>query len=119
MKPRKPLGSIKDELAACLAAFKKYPKAKQAWCCHHSKLFEGLKKYELRTGRDWLGRINYIQHNKPWREQARRFRNFRPVKPKSLRLRPASFYSKARERQEALFKRQWPDNTWNGNDIGL
>ena len=70
---KKPIQSIKKELAACRKAFQENPEAKYAWCCHHSILIELLTEpYE--------NRIKYILSDKPKKEQAVRFRNFRPVR---------------------------------------
>ncbi len=95
------LKSIKAERAACLAAFRKYPRAKHAWCVHHFKLYERISFTGIQE------RIAYIDANKERSEQACRFRNMRPVKPTKER------------RTAALFRKQWPDNTWNGYDIGV
>ena len=70
---KKPILSIEEELAACRKAFQENPKAKYAWCCHHSILLELLTE-------PCENRIQYILENKEKKEQAIRFRNFRPLR---------------------------------------
>ena len=70
---KKPIQSIKKELAACRKAFQEAPEAKYAWCCHHSILLEPLTE-------PCENRIQYILENKEKAEQAVRFRNFRPLR---------------------------------------
>ena len=132
---KKPILSIEEELAACRKAFQENPKAKYAWCCHHSILLEPLTEpYE--------NRIQYILENKEKKEQAVRFRNFRPVRiqlPEKLTKASAEWakasakfdkanaeYRKAYAKfdkasaelneSNAMFSSDW-DNTWNGQDI--
>lgn len=102
-KPKKPIGTITKERAACIAAFKKHPNHTWFWCCHHEVLTE-------RCGANFGGfmeRVRYIDDEKQTNEKAVRFRNFRPVIV-GKNKRPASRNS---------FNRQWPDNTWNGHTI--
>jgi len=92
---KKPIGSIAKELAACVAAFKKYPRRRFVWCCHHEDLWEHNDGYR--------GRLAYIQTDKPRDELAIRYRNFRPVKG----AKPSDDQRKAL----AQFKAEWPHNT--------
>ena len=88
---KKPIQSIKKELAACRKAFQEAPNATCAWCCHHSILLEFLTEpYE--------NRIQYILENKEKKEQAIRFRNFRPLRiefPKEI-IEARAKYDEAR-----------------------
>ena len=88
---KKPIQSIKKELAACRKSFQENPKAKYAWCCHHSILLELLTEpYE--------NRIQYILEYKEKEEQAIRFRNFRPLRiefPKEI-IEARAKYDEAR-----------------------
>jgi len=70
---------IKREYDNCVAAFAASPDCQWAWCCHHEKLAERLTEPAI-------NRINYILKNKPEKEQALRFRNFRPVSQSSVEL---------------------------------
>ena len=85
---KKPIQSIKKELAACRKAFQEAPNATCAWCCHHSILLEFLTEpYE--------NRIQYILKHKEKKEQAIRFRNFRPLRielPKEIIKAIAKYY---------------------------
>ena len=140
---KKPIQSIKKELAACRKAFQEAPEAKYAWCLHHAILFELLTEpYE--------NRIQYILENKEKKEQAVRFRNFRPLRielPKEI-IKAIAKYEKARAKYDkalakyneacakcneacdklnkalatwtegnVMFLSDWPDNTWNGKNI--
>ena len=90
-----PTGTIKQELAACRKAFQENPEAKYAWCCHHSILIELLTEpYE--------NRIKYILSDKPKKEQAVRFRNFRPLRielPKEI-IKAIAKYDEARAKYD-------------------
>jgi hypothetical protein len=68
------LGSIKQEKAHCIKAWKKHRAATRGWCCHHKLLFEWVGGL-----RGAMERIGYISRDKPAKEQASRFRSFRPV----------------------------------------
>ena len=140
---KKPILSIEEELAACRKAFQENPKAKYAWCCHHSILLELLTE-------PCENRIQYILENKEKKEQAIRFRNFRPLRielPKEI-IKAIAKYEKARAKYDkalakyneacakcneacdklnkalatwtegnVMFLSDWPDNTWNGKNI--
>ncbi len=124
---RKKIGTIAQELARCRAAFKRHPRARFFWCCHHEILIENADRIE-----GWKNRIGYILRHKPHGEQAMRFRNFRPVKNRKLNqlwekylksCKSANFYYKATEIQDTLtkadadFSKEWPNNTWNNYSI--
>lgn len=96
----KPIGSIRQEKADCIAAFKKYPKATHCWCCHHENLYEKI------SSDGYMFRISYIMEKKDKEERAVRLRNFRPIK----RKKPG----RARVKQ---LNKEWPSNTWGpGNE---
>ena len=102
---KRKIGSIEEELKRCIAAFKKYPRSRYVWCCHHERLIEINDGYRKRIG--------YILREKPEREHARRFYNYRPVKPGAFleslkRCGPNQYTSEALE----VHNEQWPDNTW-------
>jgi hypothetical protein len=69
------LGTIKQELALCRAAFKDSKVGDYAWCVHHEILFESLTEPAEE-------RIKHILSHKPREEQARRLHEFRLVKVK-------------------------------------
>ena len=73
----KPIGTIEAELAACRQVWEEAVLANGkhmlAWCCHHEIHFEPLTEPAK-------SRIDYILSDKPEREQAARFRNFRPAR---------------------------------------
>lgn len=74
----KPLKSIEAELADCRKAWKPYAnkwRGVSAWCLHHRVHCELLREPPE-------DRIDYILSEKPEREHAIRFRNFRPVRVK-------------------------------------
>lgn len=109
-KKRKPvkLRSIEQEKAACIAAFKRHPKAKFVWCCHHEALFE--------ENAGWRKRIEYIAACKSRTEQASRFRSYRPVKDARTTASDFNPYvnpGHGRILTRALLNREWPSNTWN------
>lgn len=108
-KPKRKIGTIKAELAACRAAFRKYPSAQYAWCVHHDKLIERIRSV---MGSPIQSRIRHILLKKSSREKAIRFRNLRPVK--LTRMARSKWTPKWRE---TIFNRQWPGNTWNGRNI--
>ena len=97
---KKPIQSIKKELAACRKAFQEAPEAKYAWCCHHSILLEPLTE-------PCENRIQYILENKEKAEQAVRFRNFRPVRiklPKEIIEACAKYDEASAKYYEAIAK---------------
>ena len=99
MKKKPKLKSIREEKAACIAAFKKYPEATRAWCIHHGYLCETI----IDVVGGITGRIRYLEKFKDEEELAVRFRNMRPVKP----------LNKGERIGVPLFDRQWPGNTWD------
>jgi hypothetical protein len=120
---------IESEIAAavksCRAAFRKYPNAKYAWCCHHEKLAEPLIESPK-------SRIKYILRNKAKSEQVRRFNNFRPVTDEGAFQTAQAEYDKVCQtalgewdkiRQIAekpllkLYRQDVPMGTWNGITI--
>ena len=138
------LKSPEKEKAKCIRAFRAYPDAKLAWCCHHQLLVEPLTE-------PWLNRVKYISEEKSKAEQASRFRSFRPVRvtlPDQVNKAETEYnkawtkYNKARDEYvkawneyvkawvnldevsaifkselEALHNQDWPDHTWNGNKV--
>ena len=108
----KPLGTIRQEKAACIKAFRKYPKATRAWCCHHDKLVEQVG-YDF-----YMVRLRYIIAHKNVAERAIRFRNFRPVRllkklESELAKAGVALCKAARNLTARDLNRDWPDNTWN------
>lgn len=78
-EPNPPLGTVKQELAACRKAWKPFKAAKNwngqlAWCCHHRLHIEPLVDNPFK-------RIGVILKDKATHEQPARLRSFRPVKP--------------------------------------
>lgn len=106
-KQNRKFKSIVEEKRDCIAAFKKYPTATQAWCIHHAKLVEEIEGTRLvrRIPVGIFDRIHFISVDKPQKERACRFRNMRPVKPGKGRM------------TIARFKREWPHNTWTKGTI--
>ena len=106
---KKPIQSIKKELAACRKAFQEAPNATCAWCCHHSILLEFLTEpYE--------NRIQYILENKEKKEQAIRFRNFRPLRielPKEIIKARAKYDEAWAKYDEACAKYDEAEATYN------
>ena len=74
-----PLKSIPEERADCIAAFEAHPDARHVWNCHHEVICEPLGLEAETRFLSFMDRINYIAARKPEKEQALRFRNFRPV----------------------------------------
>ncbi len=110
----KPIQSITKEKAACIAAFKKYPKAEYAWCFHHAVIAERI--YGQPPMKAVMDRIREIKVEKSVDERAIRYRNMRPVKAtaKPHKFVPNNLTMLALRRR---FNREWPGNTWNGNTI--
>ena len=108
MKKPQPLRSIAAEKKDCKAAFKKYPAPDFVWCFHHAILCERLNGDSDREKRlNVRARIREIAMDKLTTEQAARYRNFRPVRPTIQKFRATV----------GQFRRQWPNNTWNGRNI--
>ena len=125
-----PLKTIKEEMAACIAAWEESPDATWAWCCHHLILLEPLTE-------PWRNRIAYIRFDKPVHEQAARLRNFRPVRvmlPQAYADAWKAYvdawkayvdewkaYVDAWKAYESeltqLHAGDWPDHTWDGKSI--
>ena len=121
----KPIGTIKEELAACRAAIAEYPDAKWFWCLHHEQLCEEATE-------PIENRIRYILKEKPEHEQATRFRNLRPVKDAASLIKAWAEYERVKAPALAEYERvtaqawaevakqlaaEWPDNTWQGKSI--
>jgi hypothetical protein len=87
------LKSIREELKACRAAFRKYPNATHAWFIHHGKLVERINRFCSTID----CRIKYISSSKLLSERANRFRKMRPVKP-----------HQGQRLSNALYLKQWP-----------
>ena len=71
----KELGTIEQEAADCRAAFANSKVGDAVWLCHHEVLCEPLRELPE-------NRISYILSSKSRNEQARRLREFRPVRGK-------------------------------------
>ena len=71
----KELGTIEQEAADCRAAFANSKVGDAVWLCHHGMLCEPLSELPE-------NRISYILSSKSRNEQARRLREFRPVRGK-------------------------------------
>ncbi len=90
------LKSIGEELAACRAAFRKYPEATHAWFIHHGRLVEEINA-------NWgsiKSRIQHIIEFKMRNQRANRFRKMRPVKP----------LKKGQRMSKAVYLKQWPNS---------
>ena len=125
MKTQSKIGTIEQEEKLCRDAWAKYPNATWAWCCHHGLHCEPLTEPAE-------NRIAYIKSNKSKSEQARRFRNFRPVLD-NLAVKPAReaydiavktarkaydiAVQTANKPLQKLHTMEWPDNTWNGTSV--
>ena len=70
---KKKLGTIEQEAALCRKAFAKSKIGDPVWCCHHQQLHERLTEPAK-------NRISFILSSKDVSEQARRLREFRPIK---------------------------------------
>ena len=122
--------SVETELAACRKAWVEAPDAKLAWCCHHAVELETLTEPAE-------NRIAYILSCKRKEEQAIRLHNFRPARinlPEAIEKARAEYYKARAEWDKAgaewnkvieyhkselsaLHNQDWPDNTWNGENI--
>lgn len=69
----KELGTIEQEATDCRKAFEDVTVGAPVWCCHHEGLCELLREPAEK-------RIKYILSEKDIKEQARRLREFRPMK---------------------------------------
>jgi hypothetical protein len=106
----KELGTIEEEAAACRAAFVGVEVGAPVWCCHHEMLYERLTD----PAED---RIKFILYNKEAGEQARRLREFRPVRD----VEKYDAYQASRKpldaEMSALHLAECPDTAWNGKSI--
>ena len=126
----KELGTIEQEAADCRAAFANSKVGDAVWLCHHEILCEPLSELPE-------NRIAYILSEKSSNEQARRLREFRPVRGKL----PAEWnkalaewdkalaeWDKARAEWNkalaefmpqlmALHAKECPDSVWNGQSL--
>ena len=119
----KELGTIEQEAADCRAAFANSKVGDAVWLCHHGVLCEPLSELPE-------NRIAYILSEKSSNEQARRLREFRPVRGKL----PAEWYKAGAEWDKAcaewdkagaefmpqlmaLHAEECPDSVWNGQSL--
>ncbi len=124
--------TINSAAAKCRAAWKKHPKARWAWCCHHDMRLELLTEPAE-------NRIQYILENKLMVEQITRLNNFRPVlsklpaeldkaraewdKARAELDKASAELVKARaeflnsSQCERAHRKDVPDHTWNGKSI--
>ena len=126
----KELGTIEQEAADCRAAFANSKVGDAVWLCHHGMLCEPLSELPE-------NRIAYILLEKSSNEQARRLREFRPVRGKlpaewdkahAELAKAGAEWDKAnaelaKARAEfmpqlmALHAEECPDSVWNGQSL--
>jgi hypothetical protein len=109
----------------CRAAFKAFPNATHAWCCHHEVLCEPLTE-------SFENRIDYILSDKAESERVVRLNNFRPVqdaeKFEALHTKYEADLNALDDKFKAdrkplheplmeLYRHDVPMGTWNGVSI--
>ena len=105
----KELGTIEQEAADCRAAFANSKVGDAVWLCHHGMLCEPLSELPE-------NRIAYILSEKSSNEQARRLREFRPVRGK-LPAELAKARAECMPQLMALHAEECPDSVWNGQSL--
>jgi hypothetical protein len=112
----KELGTIEQEAEDCRAAFANSKVGDAVWLCHHEVLCEPLSELPE-------NRISYILSSKSRNEQARRLREFRPVRgklPAELDKAGAEWDKASAEcmpQLMALHAEECPDSVWDGQSL--